>query len=271
MVNMSSKLAIQFAGDGAAKFLRDTWLVFGRQLLLYRREPVRIVLSFAYPVTMLVIFAPMMTRALSAVGVTNYTQAYRIFVPGLVAYVVAFGGLATGFSLLADIKGGIVERTRVTPVSRVALILGRTLLDMVVVVFQAVVVTVLALPSGLRVRIPDLLVAYLLLAMLGLLTVSLSYALALRVRNSAALGPLMNSGAQPVMLISGMLLPLTLAPLWMIEIAWENPFYWGTNGVRALFADHLSDSTVWVSLLVVTALAALTMAWTTRLFTRTVR
>ncbi len=257
--------------DQLATGRRDTWLVFQRQMLLYLRQPTRIAFSFAYPVTMLVCFAPMMTRALSSQGVTNHVQAYRIYVPGLLAYIVAFGGLATGFGLLADIKAGIIERSRVTPVSRLALILGRALREVAVLIVQAVIVTIVALPAGARARLPDLLVVYVLLALVGLVTVSLSFALAMQVRNSAFLGPLMNSGAQPVMLVSGMLLPLTLAPLWMLYIARANPFYWGTNGVRALFADHLGDTTVWVSLLVLMAVSAVTLTWSVRMFARSIR
>jgi ABC-2 type transport system permease protein len=73
------------------------------------------------------------------------------------------------------------------------------------------------------------------------------------------------------MLVSGMLLPLTLAPLWMLNIARENTFYWGTNGVQALFADQIGDTTVWVSLLIVIAASALTMAWALRMFARSIR
>jgi ABC-2 type transport system permease protein len=257
--------------DELAAGVRDTWLVFQRQMLLHLRRRVRIVFSLAYPVTMLVCFAPMMTKALSSEGVTDHVQAYRIYMPGLLAYIVAIGGLATGFTLLADIKAGIVERSRVTPVSRLALIVGRALHEVAVLVAQAVIVTVIALPAGVRVRLPDLIVAYVLLASIGLLTVSLSYVVAMRIPNSALLGRLMNSGAQPVMLLSGMLLPLTLAPLWMVYVARENPFYWGTNGVRALFAGHITDSTVWVSLLVVLAAGMLTTIWSVRMFARSMR
>jgi ABC-2 type transport system permease protein len=250
---------------------RDTWLIFHRQMLIYLRRRVRIVFSFAYPVTMLVCFAPMMTNVLSSVGVTSHVQAYRIYVPGLLAYIVAIGGLATGFALLADVKSGIIERSLVTPVSRLALILGRALHEVAVLVTQAVIVTVIALPAGVFVRLPDLVLAYVLLASIGLLTVSLSYVAAMRVRNSIVLRWLLDSGAQPVMLVSGMLLPLTLAPLWIVAIARENPFYWGTNGVRALFADHIADTTVWVSLLVVLAAGMLATIWSARMFARDTR
>ena len=113
---------------------------------------------------------------------------------------------------------------------------------------QGVVITVLALPSGLRVGIGDLLLSFLLMALIALLTVSLSYALTIRIRNAGTLGPILGVAAQPVMLISGMLLPLTLAPLWMLAIAKVNPFYWATNGMRDMFAGDLAATSVWVSL-----------------------
>ena len=89
-----------------------------------------------------------------------------------------------------------------------------------------------------------------------------------RVRNEAALGPMMTTISQPIMLLSGVLLPLTLAPLWLHRIAEWNPFYWTTNGMRALFQGNMGASSVWLSLIIVVVLAAVTMAWSVRLFAR---
>jgi ABC-2 type transport system permease protein len=96
--------------NGPAKVIRDTWLVFQRQMLLLFRLPVRIVLTFVYPVTYLLIYAPMLKGALSSQGVTDYTEAYRVYVPGLLAFTATLGGLSTGFILLADIRSGVLER-----------------------------------------------------------------------------------------------------------------------------------------------------------------
>jgi len=254
-----------------AKISRDTWLVFQREMLLFVRAPVQIAFSLAYPVTYLVIFAPMLKRALIAQGVTSYAEAYRVYVPGLLALTAALGGLMTGFNLLAEMSAGIIERSRVTPLSRVALVLGRALREVVVLLSQAVVITLVAVPFGLRIRPAELFVAYLLFALLALTTVTLSYCLTLWVRNSAALGPVMTTVSQPLMLLSGMLLPLTLAPLWMLEIARENPFYWATNGLRALFTGHLGFPSVWLSLAAVLVLSALATLWSVRLFARSAR
>jgi hypothetical protein len=56
-----------------------------------------------------------------------HRQAYRIYVPGLLAALAIFGGLFTGFTLLGELRAGVIERYRVTPVSRLALLLGRAL------------------------------------------------------------------------------------------------------------------------------------------------
>jgi ABC-2 type transport system permease protein len=253
------------------KAVHDTWLVFQRQMLLLFRLPVRIVFTFVYPVTYLLIFAPMLKGALSAQGVTSYTEAYRIYVPGLLAYTAMLGGLATGFILLAEIRSGVIERSRVLPVSRMSLILGRALREVISLLLQGVVITVLALPSGLTVGVPGLLLSYLLMALIALMTVSLSYAVTMRIQNARSLGPILGTAAQPIMLVSGMLLPLTLAPLWMVDIARVNPFYWATNGMRDLFAGNLGANSVWISFVIVLALTALTMNWSLRLFARSVR
>jgi ABC-2 type transport system permease protein len=250
---------------------RDTWIIFQRQMLLLVRTPVWVAFGLAQPITYLLLFAPMLKLALASQGVTTYRQAYLIYVPGLLTVLVILGGAFTGFGLLAELRSGIIERARVTPVSRVSLMLGRALREVAMLLVQSVIVTLVALPLGLRAGLGDLLLAYLLLSLLALLAVSLSYGVTMKVRNEAALGPLINTVGQPVMLLSGVLLPLALAPLWLRRIADGNPFYWATNGMRALFAGHLGDGSVWQSLVIVAVLAAVTMTWSVRLFAGSVR
>jgi ABC-2 type transport system permease protein len=253
------------------KLARDTWLIFQRQMQLVVRSPLWIAFALAQPIAYLLLFAPMLRLALRPEGVTTFTQAYRIYVPGLLTLTVVFGGLFAGFTLLAEIRSGVVERARVTPVSRLALILGRALREVVVLMFQAAVIIALALPFGLRVTIGDLLLAYALLGLMSLMAVALSYGVALRVRNEAALGPMITTVSQPVLLLSGVLLPLTLAPAWFIKVADFNPFYWVTNGMRDLFNEHLGNPQVWQSAIIVVALVVITVTWSARQFTRSVQ
>jgi ABC-2 type transport system permease protein len=254
------------------KLARDTWLVFQRQMTLVIRTPVWVAVGLAQPVVYLTLFAPMLRKALVAAGgPATYAHAYLVYVPGLLVAIACFGGLFTGFGLLAELRAGIIERARVTPVSRSALLLGRALREVANMIFQALVITVLAIPLGLTVPLADVLLAYLLFSLLALMATVISYGIALQIRNEAALGPLINTVAQPVMLLAGVLLPLTLAPLWLRRVADWNPFYWATSGMRALFAGHVGDPAVWQGLVIVIGLTALAVAWSARLFSRSLR
>ena len=126
----------------------------------------------------------------------------------------------------------------------------------------------MALPFGLRVGVGHLLVAYLMLTLMIVLTVSISYGVALLVRNENSLGALVNTAGQPVSLLAGVLIPLVLAPLWVQKVALWNPFAWATNAMRALFNGQLSDPVIWQSAVIISVLAAVSVVWSARLFNR---
>lgn len=257
------------------KLLRDTWLIFQRQALLQLRQPVWIFIGIFQPVMYLLLFAPLLKPALEGpLGLTTNAEVYRVFVPGMLVLIAIFGGLFQGFGLIAELRAGVIERSRVTPISRLALLLGRSLRDAMTLVVQAVIITVLALFFGLRTSLGDVLLAYLMLALIALMTSAVSYGVALKVRSEDALAPLMNTVAQPVFLLSGILLPISVeygAPSWLVNVAKVNPFSWAVDGVRALFAGDIGDPKVWQSLLITAVLAALAVVWAARSFARTVR
>ncbi|MFG1989305.1 ABC transporter permease [Actinoplanes sp. NPDC048988] len=250
------------------KLLRDTSLIFNRQMQLLLRNPVWIFVGVFQPVMYLLLFAPLLKPALQ---VGSNAEAYQIFVPGLLVLLAIFGGLFQGFGLIAELRAGVIERSRVTPVSRLALLLGRSLRDVVSLIAQAVIITLLALVFDLRVFLGNLLLAYLMLALISLMTSALSYGVALVVKSEDALAPLMNTVAQPVLLLSGILLPLTFAPGWLQGIADWNPFSWAVNGTRALFRGDLGAPDVWQGLLIMAVLAVAAVAWAAREFARSVR
>jgi ABC-2 type transport system permease protein len=253
------------------KLLRDIWLVFQRHTLLMRRSPLWLFLGVAQPIVYLALFAPLLKPALASMGASSMTEAYRIYVPGMLVALALAGGLYAGFGLLAEIGSGVIERARVTPISRVALLFGRALRDVVTLVIQAAIIIVLSLPLGLFVRVPDLLVGYLLLALIAFTSAAFSYGIALRLNNPGVLGQVINNVAQPLMLLSGTLLPIALAPLWLRRIADWNPFSWSVTAMRALFHGHMGDPAVARSITMTAALAALALAWSARQFARSVR
>lgn len=110
--------------------------------------------------------------------------------------------------LIAGLKAGITERMRVTPASRMALLLGRPLRDVAMLILQATLIVVAAPPFGLTLHLPGVLLAFVLMAVIALLMASISYAAALRLRDEGTFGAIVFSATLPVML------PISLAPAW---------------------------------------------------------
>lgn len=253
------------------KVLRDTWLVFQREIELVLRSPVALAFSLVQPITYLVIFAPFLKVAMANGGTSSDTAAaYRVYVPGLFVAMGLFGGLFAGYTLLAAVRAGIIDRCRVTPISRTGMLLGRAMKDVATIVLQSVVITIAALPFGLRVGIGYLLLSYLLLGAMAMLSTVISYNIALRVKVENTLGTVVNVLGQPISLLAGVLLPLAMAPLWIRQVAFWNPFAWATDGMRALFSQRLGDPAVWQGITVVTVLMVITVFWTARMFGRNI-
>jgi ABC-2 type transport system permease protein len=247
------------------KLARDTWLIFQYEVALLVRNPVNVAITLIQPVTYLLLFTPFLKAVM---GVSTYSSAYQIYVPSLFAAMGVFSGMFAGFALLAAIRQGVVTRCRVTPLSRVSLLLGRVMMYVLLIGFQALVVIALATIFGLRAQVDDMLLALVLLSLMVVMSVSLGYDLALLVPNENSLVTLINSVTQPVSLLAGVLIPLTVAPLWVRRVSDWNPFAWGTNGMRAIFEGHVSTRVVWQATLIMGLVALATVVWSSRLFSR---
>jgi len=223
------------------KTARDTWLILQYEGGLLVRSPIGIVTLLFQPVAFLLFFTPFLKSVLHA---PSYQAAFQIYVPSLLCITGLFGGLFGGFALLAAMRQGVISRFQVTPLSRTGLLLGRELTLVLRVGIQSVLITVLAVIIGLRVRPANFVLALIVLAVTVLLGVSIAYALALAVPNESVLPTLMNGLAQPLSLLAGLLIPLSVAPLWVRDVALWNPWAWTANGMRALFLDHIGASVV---------------------------
>lgn len=251
------------------KVLRDTWLVFGRYWGLFIHNPVWVVIGVVQPLLYLVLFAPLLSSIAKTPGFPS-GGAYNVFVPGLLVQLGMFGAAGVGFSLIAELRMGVIERLRVTPVSRVSLLLGRALRDILSIVIQSLILIVLALPFGLSINPIGVIVVLALIALIGLLTASIAYAAALWLRSEDSYAPLIFTSSLPILLLSGVLLPLGLAPQWLRSIAAVNPLSYAVDAARAVFLGHLGDPSVVKGVALMAVLAILAIFLGARAFGRAV-
>jgi ABC-2 type transport system permease protein len=246
---------------------REALVVFRYQMRLLLREPVWIVIGLVQPLLYLALFGPLL-EPLSKNSGFPPGDAWQIFVPGLLIQLGIFGSMFVGFGLIAEIRYGVVERMRVSPASRFALLFGRVLRDTLVLIVQAVLLCAVAVGFGLRVPVAGALITVGIVAALGVALSSLSYAAGMKLKSEDALAPLLNMISVPVLLLSGILLPMTLAPKWLQHMADVNPFKHVVDSARASFLGDLTVDSLLAGLLSAAALAAVGLYVATRTFQR---
>jgi ABC-2 type transport system permease protein len=248
------------------KALHDTWLIYRRSTILTLRQPVWIIMGIFQPILYLVLFGPLLEASTKAAGAG--TNAFNWFIPGLLVQTAVFGGAFVGFGLVAELRYGVVERMRVTPMSRFAMLVGRSLRDVTILVAQGILMIVLAIPFGLHLDPAGAAVTIALLALIGLVTAPLSYTAALVLKSEDALAPVVQGIALPLLLLSGILLPMALAPDWLRFIASLNPLTHAVDASRALFNGDWANPEVAIGVSITTVLAVLAVWLASRAFSR---
>jgi len=248
--------------------LRDAMITFRYQMRLMLREPVWIVVVMIQPLLYLGLFAPLLDKLVASSPDFPPGTSWQIFVPGMLIQLGMFGSMFVGFGIIAEIRYGTVERMRVTPASRLGLLLGRVLRDALVLLIQATLLTLVAVIFGLRVPLVGALLTVGLVLLLGVALASLSYAAGLWLKSEDALAPLLNMISVPVLLLSGILLPMTLAPKWLLRISQVNPFSHIVDAARASFRDDLGNTSIAIGLACAAVLAVVGLAVANRVFQR---
>ncbi|GGQ33865.1 transport permease protein [Streptomyces griseomycini] len=242
--------------------LHDTALIYGRYMCQSLRSRFALLFGVLTPLLYLLFFGPLLT----GLPLGGRGDSWQVLVPGLLLQLALFGASFAGFMIILEKDQGIVERMRVTPVSRLALLLGRVLREATVFVLQAVLLVLAAVAMGLRAPLPGVLIGFGFVALLTVALASLSYALAMRVRTPQEFGPTVNALTVPSMLLSGLMLPMTLGPAWLDVLSHLMPFRHLVDAVRDAYVGSYATAHVLYGALVAVGLAVLAVTVGTRVF-----
>src|SRR5215467_5037823 len=245
------------------KIIRDSWLIFNSALRVMLRDPAWVFFGLFQPICYMLLFAPFLKNL---VGVPGFPSggAYNVFTPGLMMMMAIFGTGFAGFTVIGQLREGTIERLRVTPVSRLALMLGMISVSLLNLLVQTALLVALGLLLGFRPDVGGLLLLLVLLEIGGLMMGSCSYAVALLLKDEGSLAAAVNLVALPLLLLSGIMLPLSFAPDVLRTVAKFNPFAYAVDGSRALVDGHLGDVAVLQGFIIFGLLAVLGVYWVTR-------
>jgi ABC-2 type transport system permease protein len=251
------------------KTVRDIGLLFQRYVTQLLRNPVWVVVGFSTPIVYLALFTPLL-KHLAGAGGLPASNVLDLFLPGILSLLAFASGMWSGFNTIFELKAGVIERLRVTPASRFAILTGPILATMVMMfVFDAVVVAVGA-AFGFSVHWPGLAVLAVLLGLLMIIMAAFSIATALITKEISGFAAIVNGINLPVLLLAGVLLPISLGPAWMRVLAHFNPLYYLVQASRVLAAGTLTGPAVWQALAVLVPLCALVLTWATSVFRKAV-
>jgi ABC-2 type transport system permease protein len=248
-------------------FALQSGLFFRRKWLETLRQPVWIITGLSTPLLYLALFEPLLR---SVAGGTSLPAGHvlDVFVPGILALVAFGAGMGAGWVVIWELDSGVIERLRVTPASRFALLLGTVLRDVAMFVLPGIVVIGIAVGFGFNAHWAGLALMFVLLALFTAACSATSSALGIQLKQIGSLAAVVTGVQLPITLLSGILLPLSLGPDWLEVLGHLNPMYYTVQAARDLAAGTITTTAVGTGFLVTGAAAALAMWWGTRSYQR---
>jgi ABC-2 type transport system permease protein len=245
--------------------VRAAGILWLRQLKRYSRSPARMVGSLGQPTLFLLAlgfgFGPTFARA----GAGNYLE---FLAPGVMVMGILFTAVFSGIEVIWDRQFGFLKETLVAPVSRLEIVLGRTLGAATVALIQGVVVFVICLIAGFRVTAPQWLpLALLFMFLIAVVFTAIGTAIGSILHDMQGFPLIMNFTVLPLFFFSNALFPLKGLPTPLRIAVRLNPLTYGVDGVRSAFG-RASQFGIATDLAVLGGIAAVLLALGSYLFSR---
>ena len=228
------------AKGGLGQSVSDSLIVAKRNLLRMKRIPEMVIFGLIQPVMFVVLFSYVFGGSINVPGAGLDPGVYREFLmAGIFAQTVTFATAGAGAGIAEDMHKGLIDRFRSLPMTRGAVLTGRTLADLVQTTLTLVVLAVVALLVGWRAHENALkvLAGFGLLLLLGYAFTWIGALIGLSVRTPEAA----TSGGLiwlfPLTFVSIAFVPSQNMPTALQHVAEWNPFSATVQGARELFGN----------------------------------
>jgi ABC-2 type transport system permease protein/oleandomycin transport system permease protein len=228
-----------------ANEVQDMLVLAKRSVLRIPRQPDLLVGFTVQPVMFVLLFVYVFGGAISTPGL----EYHDFLIPGIIVQSMVFGGFVTALGLSEDLKKGLMDRFRSLPMSRAAVLTGRTLADISTNVVQLVVMLAVGFAVGFRFATgAGHVVAGILLCLLIGYAFSWVFAfIGLAASSPEAANAFGFTILFPVTFVSSAFVPTDTMPGWLQPVAEHNPFSTMVDAVRALFIDTPASDSVWLA------------------------
>ncbi len=233
---------------GVTQAVRDSYVVAKRNLRRMTRIPEIIIFGLIQPIMFVVLFSYVFGGSVNVNGSSSASGYREFLMAGIFAQTVTFATAGAGAGIADDMHKGVIDRFRSLPMTRGAVLTGRTIADLVQTTLTMVVLIVVAVLVGWRIHngVPKAIAAFALLLLLGYAFSWIGALIGLSVRTPEAA----TSGGLiwlfPVTFVSIAFVSSAGMTPWLRHIAEWNPFSATVQAARVLFGNPgVSKSPAW--------------------------
>jgi ABC transporter DrrB family efflux protein len=225
--------------------LSDMWVLAVRSAKRIPRQPDLLLGFTVQPVMFVLLFVYVIGGAISTPGYSYVDY----LIPGIIVQTIAFGGFVTALGLTDDLKKGLMDRFRSLPMSRAAVLTGRTLADVSTNIVQLTVVLTVGLLVGFSFNTgpSDVIAGLALLLLIGYAFSWVFAFVGLAASSPEAANAYSFVILFPLTFVSSAFVPVASMPSWLQPVAEHNPFTTMVNAVRGLFLGIPVGNDVWIA------------------------
>jgi ABC transporter DrrB family efflux protein len=227
--------------------LSDTLVLATRSLKRIPRAPDLLLAFTVQPVMFVLLFNYVFGGAIRTPGLS-----YQDFlIPGIVVQTMSFGGFVTALGLAEDLKKGLIDRFRSLPMSRSAVLAGRTVADIATNAISLTTMVVVGLLIGFtfKTSVPEVIAGIGLMLLFGFAFSWIFALLGLTASSPEAAQSLGFIVIFPLTFASSAFVPTDSMPSWLEAFADANPFTTTVDALRALWVGTPAGTDVWAAVL----------------------
>jgi ABC transporter DrrB family efflux protein len=225
--------------------ISDTLVLTKRNLLRIPRAPDLLIGFTVQPIMFVLLFVYVFGGAIRTPG-HDYVD---FLMPGIVVQTMSFGGFVTALGLADDLRKGLVDRFRSLPMSRSAVLAGRTLADVVTnsISLTIMIVVGLLVGFGFTANVAEIVAGVLLMLLFGFAFSWIFAFLGLSASSAESAQSLGFIVIFPLTFASSAFVPTDSMPGWLQTFADVNPFTTTVDAMRALWIGDPAGSDVWAA------------------------
>jgi ABC-2 type transport system permease protein/oleandomycin transport system permease protein len=226
----------------------DAWVLTKRNLTVWARVPAYLVFTVVQPTIFTMLFRYVFGGAIPTVGFPGGYVNYLL--PGVIGQTAAFATMATAISLAIEAQKGVIDRLRVMPIARSAVLLGRLAADGVRMLITLLVIIGVGYAVGFRFQDgAGSAVAMVALAeAFGLTLCVVSMFIGLALRQEEAVQAFGLIWLFPMTFVSSAFVPVVTMPGWLQAFAVNQPVTHVINALRSLALGTPMGDNLWLSL-----------------------